>query len=57
VDYDPEWPQRFRRQADKIARALGKAAHRIDHLGSTSVPEFAASPAIDVVLEVDQLSG
>jgi GrpB-like predicted nucleotidyltransferase (UPF0157 family) len=52
VDYDPEWPELFQREADKIRGALGDKALRIEHTGSTSVPGLAAKPVIDIVLVV-----
>ena len=52
VDYDPQWPQLFAREADRIRAALGSRALRIEHTGSTSVPGLAAKPIIDVLLEV-----
>jgi GrpB-like predicted nucleotidyltransferase (UPF0157 family) len=52
VDYDPTWPDRFRRWHDRIARALGPVAHRIEHVGSTSVPDLAAKPIVDIQIGV-----
>jgi len=52
VAYDPKWPDRFRHEAEKIRRALGKQALRIEHVGSTSVPGLPAKPIIDVLLVV-----
>lgn len=52
VDYDPRWPALFQREADRIRSVLGGEAHRIEHTGSTSVPELAAKPIIDIVLAV-----
>ena len=52
VDYDPEWPLRFRREEEKIRAALGDAAMQVEHAGSTSVPGLAAKPIIDIVLVV-----
>jgi GrpB-like predicted nucleotidyltransferase (UPF0157 family) len=52
VDYDPEWPRRFEREAYGIRSALGDRALRIEHAGSTSVPGLPAKPIIDIVLEV-----
>jgi GrpB-like predicted nucleotidyltransferase (UPF0157 family) len=51
-DYDPEWPVRFAREAASIAAALGDRALRIEHAGSTSVPDLPAKPIIDIVLAV-----
>ncbi len=53
VDYDPRWPGKFRRNADVIAEALGKAALRIEHIGSTSVPGLGAKSIIDILLVVE----
>jgi len=40
---------------DKALAALGAAAVRIDHVGSTSVPGLAAKPVIDVQVSVSDL--
>ena len=52
VGYDPQWPELFRHEAEKITAALGHRALRIEHTGSTSVPGLAAKPIIDVLLVV-----
>lgn len=52
VDYDPEWPRLFEREATRIQAALGDRALLIEHVGSTSVPGLAAKPRIDVLLVV-----
>src|SRR5579872_1206040 len=52
VDYDPEWPRLFQREADRIRGVLGDRALRIEHVGSTSVPGLAAKPIIDIILVV-----
>jgi len=52
VDYDPEWPRRFQQEAAKIRTALGERILRIEHVGSTSVPDLPAKPIIDIVLVV-----
>ena len=52
VDYDPEWPARFEREAERIRSALGDKALLLEHSGSTSVPGLAAKPIIDIVLAV-----
>ena len=56
VEYDLSWPKQYRRHADSIARALGEALIRIEHVGSTSVPGLAAKPIIDIVVEVENSS-
>src|SRR6476661_6278396 len=52
VDYDPSWPSKFAAHAGIISEALGKAAMRIEHIGSTSVPGLAAKPIIDILVVV-----
>jgi GrpB-like predicted nucleotidyltransferase (UPF0157 family) len=52
LDYDPHWPAEFKTHAKMIADALGHVALRIEHIGSTSVPELAAKPIIDILLVV-----
>lgn len=55
-DYDPAWPERFRREAAKIRAALGEVARAVEHIGSTSVPGLAAKPIIDILLVVEDSS-
>ncbi len=52
ADYDPQWPELFGREADRIRAALGDLALRIEHTGSTSVPGLVAKPIIDILLVV-----
>jgi GrpB-like predicted nucleotidyltransferase (UPF0157 family) len=52
VEYDPEWPCHFQKEAHRIQAALGDRALRIEHTGSTSVPDLPAKPVIDIVLAV-----
>jgi GrpB-like predicted nucleotidyltransferase (UPF0157 family) len=48
VDYDPNWPRDFECEAQRLSRALGMLAARIEHIGSTSVPGLPAKPIIDI---------
>jgi GrpB-like predicted nucleotidyltransferase (UPF0157 family) len=52
VDYDPEWPRLYRREAKRIRAVLGERVVRLEHIGSTSVPGLAAKPIIDILLVV-----
>jgi len=52
VDYDPDWPRLFAREAERIRATLGDTALQIEHAGSTSVPGLPAKPIIDIVLVV-----
>lgn len=49
---DPAWPLRYDALAERLRRALGAEIHRLEHVGSTSVPGLVAKPIVDVVLEV-----
>jgi GrpB-like predicted nucleotidyltransferase (UPF0157 family) len=52
VDYDPEWPQLYEREAERVKSALGDCVLLLEHVGSTSVPGLAAKPKIDMLLVV-----
>ena len=52
VPYDPDWPRLFAREARRIRGALGERALQVEHAGSTSIPELAAKPIVDIVLVV-----
>ena len=56
MDYDPLWPEVFRREADRIRTLLGCRALQIEHTGSTSVLALAAKPIIDILLVVTDSS-
>ena len=53
ADYDRAWPERFHQEAERIWTALGGAVRGIEHIGSTSVPDLAAKPIVDILLVVD----
>jgi GrpB-like predicted nucleotidyltransferase (UPF0157 family) len=53
AEYDPDWPELYAREEEKIRKALGERALQIEHVGSTSVPGLAAKPIIDIVLTVE----
>ena len=53
ADYDPAWPERFRREEAKIRAALGERALAVEHIGSTAVPGLAAKPILDILLVVE----
>jgi GrpB-like predicted nucleotidyltransferase (UPF0157 family) len=53
ADYDPAWPDRFDRERGRVVGALGAAALRIEHIGSTAVPGLAAKPIVDLLVTVE----
>ncbi|MGW5717857.1 GrpB family protein [Amycolatopsis sp. NPDC003865] len=52
VDYDPEWPRLFEREAERVRGALGDQVLVLEHVGSTSVPGLCAKPCVDILLVV-----
>lgn len=52
AEYDPRWPELFRREEKRIRAALGERVVRLEHVGSTAVPGLAAKPIIDMCLVV-----
>jgi GrpB-like predicted nucleotidyltransferase (UPF0157 family) len=55
VDHDPDWVTTFEIEAERIANAVGAAAVRLHHIGSTAIPQIKAKPVIDILLEVTSL--
>jgi GrpB-like predicted nucleotidyltransferase (UPF0157 family) len=56
VDYDPTWPDQFRRLAAELRQRLGDGALGIDHIGSTAVPGLAAKDVLDLQVTVASLA-
>ncbi|HLV58605.1 MAG TPA: dephospho-CoA kinase [Natronosporangium sp.] len=56
VPYDPAWPAQYQRLAARLRHAAGGVAQRIDHIGSTAVPDLAARDIIDIQLVVPDLA-
>src|SRR5262252_3418594 len=52
MEYDPQWPARYKEHASRIRQAVGASALQIEHIGSTSVPGLGAKPVIDILLVV-----
>ena len=52
VEYDPDWPRLYEREAARIRAALGDAVVQLEHTGSTAVPGLVAKPRIDMLLVV-----
>jgi GrpB-like predicted nucleotidyltransferase (UPF0157 family) len=56
VDYRPGWAAEFETLAEQLRSSLGNLALRVDHIGSTAVPELAAKDIIDIQVTVASLS-
>ncbi|MGC9322499.1 MAG: GrpB family protein, partial [Kosmotogaceae bacterium] len=55
TEYDPSWPELFRREAELIYVALEGVGISIEHIGSTAVPGLQAKPVIDIMIGVSSL--
>jgi GrpB-like predicted nucleotidyltransferase (UPF0157 family) len=55
VEPKASWPTEFGTISQAVRDAVGPLAHRIDHIGSTSVPGLPAKDIIDVQLTVAAL--
>lgn len=55
VDYDDAWFDVFLVWRQRISDAVGSAAKRIEHVGSTAVPGLAAKPVVDIQVSVEDI--
>lgn len=55
VPYDPQWPEQYEVERQRIVRALGDKIVGIEHFGSTAIPGLMAKPVIDILVLVEQL--
>lgn len=46
--HSPTWADDYRREAERLAVALGTRVDALEHIGSTAVPGLSAKPIIDV---------
>src|ERR1700744_259899 len=56
VPPDPTGPDQARRIIARLKTTCGHRALRVDHVGSTAVPELDAKDAIDIQITVDSLA-
>src|SRR5215207_9801680 len=52
VAHSPKWALLFQAERQRLTDALGTLALDIQHIGSTSVPELAAKPILDIGVAV-----
>lgn len=56
VEYDPDWKILFQKEAKCVKETLdSNLITRIEHFGSTAVPNLAAKPVIDILIGVTSL--
>ena len=56
VEYNPSWVDEYSDIAEHIRSAISSSATRIDHIGSTAVPNLSAKDVIDIQISVSNLS-
>lgn len=57
VKYDSDWPLLFEKEKRILTDILGsEIALRIEHIGSTAVPNLSAKPTIDILVEIPEES-
>src|SRR5215471_5542560 len=47
LEYNPEWPALFRREAERVRVTLGERVLQLEHVGSTAVPGLAVADSAD----------
>ncbi len=53
VEYDPQWPDLFKEEAQRISLAISPLTLTLHHVGSTAVPELVAKPVLDILAGYD----
>jgi dephospho-CoA kinase len=56
VPADPSWPDQARRIVNRLNTTCGHRALRVDHIGSTALPELDAKDVIDIQITVESLA-
>jgi len=56
ADHDRAWTSRYLEHEARIRKAVATAVIGVQHIGSTSVPELAAKPIIDILVTVPDIT-
>lgn len=56
VPPDPTWPDQAQRILNRLRTTCGHRALRVDHIGSTAVPDLPAKDVIDIQITVESLT-
>lgn len=56
VDYDPSWVILYEEERRRVLKVAGNLIVRVEHIGSTAVPNLGAKPVIDMMVAVSSLS-
>lgn len=52
VPYDNQWTTIFEKERELISASLGDVVLRIEHFGSTSIPNILSKDTIDILVEI-----
>ena len=52
VPFNPKWNELYQQEWHEIKKLLAFTAKRIEHFGSTAIPNMAAKPTIDILVEI-----
>ena len=55
TEYQPAWVEQFEEEAQALKQILKENCLKIEHIGSTSVPNLAAKPIIDFLIIVEEI--
>lgn len=55
TDYDPQWKTIFEEEKQRLVLNIGdKIILRVEHFGSTAIPQIKSKPYIDIMVEIPQ---
>ncbi len=52
--YDPKWKSLFESEKKKLISILGTEGIKIEHIGSTAIPDICSKPVIDIMIGVEE---
>jgi len=55
VPYNAEWPRRFGSCRERLSTVLRVKPMRIEHVGSTAIPDLPAKPVVDIQVSVEDI--
>ncbi|MBI5680428.1 MAG: GrpB family protein [Methanobacterium sp.] len=53
-EYDPEWKSLFEIEKIKLFKVINSKEIKIEHIGSTSIPDIYSKPVIDIMVGVKE---
>ena len=56
VPYDPDWPRQYESERMILGNVFDFTRVRIEHIGSTAVPDLGGKPIIDIMIGVSKLA-